>query len=127
MLSLQGNTAPYLMYVHARCRSILRRGGVEGFEPTTIRPVEPIERELAVHLLRLPEVLLSVAQTSRPNLLADHLFGLAQVYGRFYLECPVLQAEDAAVRESRLGLVVATARAMALGLELLGLQALHRM
>ncbi len=128
MLSLQGNTAPYLMYAHARCHSILRKSGQPDFVPATIAPSEPFERGLAIQLLRLPEAILLAAHTNRPNLLAEHLYQLATAFGRFYDECPVLKDDVAAdVRSSRLGLVRATATALAAGLNLLGIEPLRRM
>jgi arginyl-tRNA synthetase len=129
MLSLDGNTAPYLMYAYARCRSIFRRaGGDEGFLPGALVLEHPSERELAIAIARWPEAVLEAAETWRPNVLCDHLFGLANSFARFYGACRVL-GEDvpAEVTQSRLSLVYATSRALALGLDLLGLRALERM
>lgn len=128
MLSMQGNTAPYLMYAHARAHSILRKGGVEGYEPVSIQPEHEAERALAVHLLKFPEVITLAANTGRPNLLADTLYELASLFARFYTECPVLkEGVSDEVRASRLGLVSAAAKGLSLGLTLLGLTPLERM
>ena len=126
MLSLEGNTAPYLMYAYARVQSIFRKGGIEGFEPGGLVLGEPIERELALAVVRTPELVQAAAASYRPNLVCDHLFGLANTFARFYHECRVLD-DDPAVRRSRLTLCQATARALATGLDLLGLRALDRM
>lgn len=127
MLALNGNTAPYLMYAHARCHAILRKGGA-GDAPAVVVPEDPTERLLCVQILQLPEVIAAAAETARPNLLADHLYGLCQTFARFYVACPVLKDDvPAEVRASRLGLVVATARALKLGFSLLGIEALERM
>ncbi|MCB9662718.1 MAG: arginine--tRNA ligase [Alphaproteobacteria bacterium] len=128
MLALTGNTAVYLLYAHARCWSMLRTAGVDPGTPRPLALIDPTERTLALSLLRLPEIVATAAEAARPNLLADHLFGLAQDFSAFYLACPVLKDDvEPAVREARLGLVAATARGMALGLELLGLTPLQRM
>jgi len=126
MLSLEGNTAPYLMYGFARVESIFRKSGLDAFEPGEVVLGEPIERELALVLLRTPEVIQAAAGSYRPNLLCDHLFQVANTFARFYHDCRVLH-EDAAVRQSRLSLAYAAARTLEVGLGLLGIRALARM
>ena len=59
--------------------------------------------------------------------LTGYLYRLATTFTIFYERCPVLRAEDPRVRESRLGLCDLTARVLALGLDLLGIQAPERM
>jgi arginyl-tRNA synthetase len=125
MLSFEGNTAPYLIYAYARCCSILRKAG--DFSPGKVTLDHPLEQALARTLVRLPEVIPVAANTYRPNLLCDHLFQIAQAFSRFFRECHVLKAETPELRESRLTLVWASSRAMRVGLELLGIDALERM
>lgn len=127
MLSLDGNTAPYLMYSYARCRSIQRKGGIEAADVDGLGTSHAHERDLLMLLARVPEVVVVALESSRPNLLCDHLFGLANAFNRFYYELPVLGAETDALRRSRLALVEATARVLERGLGLLGVPALARM
>lgn len=124
MLSLDGNTAPYLLYSHARCASLLARAG-EAADLATLRVAEPAERELLLTLARYPEAVAAALRSYRPNLLADHLFEVANRYNRFYHDLPVLQG--GAERASRLALVEATRRVLRHGMERLGLQVLDRM
>ncbi|MBS3733540.1 MAG: arginine--tRNA ligase [Phycisphaerae bacterium] len=133
LLSLEGNTAPYLQYAYARVRSIFRKGGGpeqiaadDEHRAAEIVLSEQAERTLAVTLVRLPETLETVARESMPNLLCAYLYGLAGAFMAFYETCPVLKA-DAAVRASRLGLCDLTARTLATGLDLLGIETLERM
>jgi arginyl-tRNA synthetase len=126
MLSLEGNTAPYLLYSYARCRSIQRKGEVTSSSVGGIVLAAPEERALALALVHFPEALAAALEHHRPNLLCDHLFATANALNRFYAECPVLSAEPA-VREARLALVEATARVLGRGLEILGIPLLARM
>ncbi len=126
MLSLEGNTAPFLMYSYARARSIQRRGGVEAPAIGAVALGEPTERALALNLARFPEAVSLAMETSRPNVLCDYLYNLARDFNRFFQECPVLKSEGA-VRESRLSLVEASARVLEAGLQLAGLTPLERM
>ena len=126
MLSMEGNTAPFLMYSYARCRSIQRKGEV--LEPVVQAATLTLseERDLALHLLRFPEAITAALDSYRPNLLCDYLFGLASTFNRFYYAAPVLKAEGA-TREARLSLVEATARVLAAGFSIVGLRPLERM
>ncbi|WP_437295523.1 arginine--tRNA ligase [Sorangium sp. So ce426] len=127
MLALKGNTAPYLMYAHARVRSIFRKAGVKAPAGDGILLGEPAERALALELLRFGAVVEDVAQTLQPHQLCGYLYGLADTFTTFYERCPVLKAESDDVRRSRLALCDLTAEVLAKGLGLLGIEAPERM
>jgi arginyl-tRNA synthetase len=56
--------------------------------------------------------------------LARQLLSIAKAFSGFYTHCPILWAENSdAVRDARLALCVATARALRQGLFILGVQA----
>ena len=127
MLSLTGNTGPYLQYATARIRSIFRRAGLDpagAGAPITL--AEPAERALALHLLGFATTLQQVAETTQPHLLAGFLFDVASAFTTFYEQCPVLQAEPE-VRDSRLALSALTLRVLLTGLDLLGIPVPERM
>ena len=129
MLSLQGNTAPYLLYAYVRVQGISRKGDID-FEQlgmdAKILLQEETEIVLAKHLLQLSEVLGYVEQELLPNRLCQYLFELSQKFNQFYDQCQVLKAEEG-VRTSRLVLCDLTARTLKLGLSLLGISVLERM
>lgn len=127
MLAFEGNTAPYLQYAYARIRSIFRRGGEEAGERGRPMLVHPAERRLAVSLLDFETAVAAAAETYMPHKLCSYLFDLAGVFTAFYESCPVLRAEDPELRASRLGLCDLTARVLATGLGLLGIDAPERM
>jgi arginyl-tRNA synthetase len=132
MLALQGNTAPYLLYAYARIRSIYRRGVESGRisnleSEIPIRVDHPAERALAIKVLQLAETIDAVAENLLPNILCDFLYDLAGRFMSFYESCPVLQAPDEQTLASRLRLCDVTARALKIGLGLLGIPTLERM
>lgn len=120
MLSMDGNTAPYLQYAYARIESIFRKAG-ETDESATVLLDTPFELSLAKHALRFGEVLAAVSRELKPHLLCGYLFDLATRFSSFYENCPVLNSESA-TRASRLRLCRATADTLATGLELLGIE-----
>ncbi|MFN9624156.1 MAG: arginine--tRNA ligase [Cyanobacteriota bacterium] len=130
MFSLQGNTAPYLLYALVRLAGIARREGEADAESSSVeRPLhfsEPQEWALARHLLAFDSVIVTVEEELLPNRLCAYLFELSQVFNRFYDQVPVLKAPPE-VRASRLALCRLTADTLRLGLRLLGIQTLTRM
>ncbi|MCA1657994.1 MAG: arginine--tRNA ligase, partial [Verrucomicrobiaceae bacterium] len=126
MLSFQGNTAPYLQNAYVRIRSIFRKAGKEFVAPTQIVLDAPEERNLALQLCRFGEVVPTVLNDFRPNILANYLFELANSFHAFYEACPVLKADEP-TRSSRLALCELTARVLAKGLGLLGIKVPEKM
>jgi arginyl-tRNA synthetase len=126
MLSFQGNTAPYLQNAYVRIRSIFRKAGEEFVPAKELVLGAPEERNLALRLCQFAEVVPTVLNDFRPNVLANYLFELANSFHSFYEACPVLKSEEPA-RSSRLALCEMTARILAKGLELLGIKVPEKM
>ena len=128
MLSFEGNTAPYLMYAWTRIASIFRKAELDGDAlQGAIDPQTEQEIALGNHLVQFAEVLQQVVDKGLPHMLCSYLYELAGLFSSFYENCPVLNAEDAAVRQSRLCLAALTARTLKQGLSLLGINTLERM
>ncbi len=120
MLSLQGNTAPYLQNAYVRVQSIFRKAGEQITVPNELVLADPGESVLAKCLCQFAEVVPTVLNGFRPNVLAAYLFELANGFHAFYEACPVLKSDEPA-RSSRLALCNLTARVLQRGLELLGI------
>ena len=125
MLSFEGNTAPYLQYAYARIQSIFAKAGKIN-TATTIQLVEPAERNLAIKLLQLAEIIDVVAKDGTPNLLCNYLFELAGNFMRFYESCPIIKADEQ-TKNSRLKLAQLTANTLETGLNLLGIGVMKQM
>ncbi len=129
LLSLEGNTAPYMQYVYTRICSIFRQGFSRGdgaAKAGTIEVIDPAERVLAMRLVQFPETVAFVAAECLPNVLCAYLYDLAGAFMGFYENCPVLQAEPE-LRASRLALCELTAWTIHTGLDLLGIQTIEQM
>ena len=131
MLAMNGNTATYMQYAHARVRSIFTRGEIDvaalraGGHAITLD--QPAERTLGLAIMQFSEALEQVAVDYRPNLLTGYLFELANRYSTFSEQCPVLKAESESLKASRLLLCDLTARTLRQGLWLLGIEVVERM
>src|SRR5262249_53147029 len=126
MLSLHGNTAPYLQNAYVRIRSIFRKAGDAAPKIGNLILSELAEIELAKRLCQFAEIVPQVLNGFRPNILANYLFGLANSFHAFYEVCPVLKSEEP-TRSSRLMLSDLTARVLQRGLDLLGIKVPERM
>ena len=127
MLSLEGNTAPYMQYAYARIRSIFRKAEAEGINCSgEFRLSEPAERVLGIKLLQFSEMIDVVTENCLPNMLCGYLYELAGAFMSFYESCPVLKADDE-TRTSRLELCNLTARVIKQGLKLLGIDTVEQM
>jgi arginyl-tRNA synthetase len=128
-LALDGNSAPYLLYAYARIASVQDK--YREMHPSTnlcdhpIQLGEPIERTLALAVLRFPEVVVSAAEGYKPSMLADYLYTLASTYSTFYQNVPFLKA-PAGLRESRIRLCRVVAKVLKQGLDLLGIETPER-
>ena len=131
MTATEGNTATYMQYAYARCRSIFRKGGVDPARfrssPPPVVLTHPAERALGLQLLRFEETLVAAAADYLPHLLTAYLWDLAKSYSVFFTNCPVLKAETPELRDSRLLLCDLTARTLKLALDLLGIKKVERM
>jgi len=140
MLSLHGNTAPYLQNAYVRIRSIFRKADVaaplgrgESRRQSAVAAnidklvlIEPAELDLAKRVCQFAEIVPQVLNGFRPNILANYLFDLANSFHSFYEACPVLKSQEPA-RASRLALCELTGRVLQKGLELMGIRAPEKM
>ncbi len=129
MISFRGNTGPYLQYATARIRSIFRRAAETeaGARRSGVAVTAGPERALALRLLDFGAMVTQLGETAEPHRLCAYLFEVASLFTTFYEECPVLKAEPASLRASRLALCALTLDVLTMGLTLLGVPIPERM
>ena len=129
-LNLEGNSAPYLQYAYARVCGISRKYSSQFEIPqgkTSFKLRDSAERDLALFFFLYPHAVSQAASQYKPHIDAEYLFNLAQKFASFYAQCSVLKEQDSAVRESRFHLCSLSARILAHGLNLLGIEIMERM
>lgn len=133
ILSFDGNTAPYLQNAFVRIQSIFRKGEIDVSQLEKIKSfstdslVEPIEHELAIHLLEFHEVVARVVEDLLIHKLCNYLHKLAVLFHRFYEHCKILNITDTDIRDSRLQLCHKVSITLKQGLDLLGVKVLDKM
>ncbi len=128
MLSLNGNTAPYLLYTLVRISGINRKNNMtkEAINLESISYSHDLEWKLIRKLLNFDEVIISIEKDLMPNRLCNYLFELCKTFNRFYDQVPILKGEMI-TKISRLTLCALTEKTLKLSLELLGIETLERM
>jgi len=137
-LDFEGQSAPFVQYVHARCCGILNEAAAAGVEvpgvtgervdsealavDATVFETDAA-RELLREVARFPAVIESAATDLEPHTIATFTREFADAYNAFYRECPVVTAEDEALRAARVALVAAAKHTMANALDVLGVEA----
>jgi len=123
------NPVYYVQYAHARIGGILTQAQerIADFAGGDVSLLTH-EAELALirRMLRLPELVESMATTLEPHQLPYYAMDLATAFHDFYEKCRVL-SEDEAMTMARLKLVSAAKLTLARALDLMGMSAPERM
>ncbi|MBT4384840.1 arginine--tRNA ligase [Candidatus Peregrinibacteria bacterium] len=125
VITLEGNSAPYLLYSYARAHNIVVKAGdvpLSGLPKLT----EEAEIELVRHMLKFPNALERAVNERKPHMVSFYLYELCQEFNRFYGKVRVMEAEEDAKR-SRLMLVHAFMHQLKAGLSILGIPVVERM
>ncbi|MBQ6323350.1 MAG: arginine--tRNA ligase [Bacilli bacterium] len=124
--SLEGKTGPYLLYSTIRMKSLLTKSG--DFRKENIKVLKtPTEKDIALTILNLPNILDKSLATKSLNEIADYLYNLTALYNKFYAENKVLTEEKLALKESWLVLTDIVYNINMLLLDLLGIKVPKKM
>ncbi|MDD3118278.1 MAG: arginine--tRNA ligase [Victivallales bacterium] len=107
-LKFEGDTGPYVQYAGARINSIAAKAAEKGLVISDDVNWEllaaPEEKALSIMASFYPATLAEAAEKMDCSVLVGYLLDLAKAFNRFYRECPVLSAEDDALRQARMQL-----------------------
>ena len=123
------NPVYYVQYAHARIAGILAQAAERGVDyaagDVTLLH-EEAELALIRKMLRLPELVESMAESLEPHQLPYYAVEMAAAFHDFYEKCRVL-TDDEALMKARLKLVSAAKIVLARALDLMGMSAPERM
>ena len=125
VLSFEGETAPYLQYTHARCRSVLAKADKpEDYDPALL--TDDDSYAVIKLLADWNDTVREAAEKYEPSIVARRLIDIAQAYNRFYISGRII-TDDAPLTAARLKLTETVADTLREGLDLLLIKAPDRM
>ncbi len=129
-IEFQGFTGPFIQFIHARIKSILRKMSAEGVSIKSIEVKQdllPLEKAIIVELELFPTVIQDAATEYDPSKVAIYIYNLAKTFSSFYSELSIANAESEEKKLLRLQLAQLTAHILKTGMQLLGAGVPERM
>ncbi len=129
-VDLHGNTGPYIQYVHARIRSILRKADETNLPvggPVVTVALDDVEQQLIFGLGQFPQRVSEAAQDLAPSYIAQYAYDLARTFNQFYDKLSILKEEDPNKLQTRLVLANAVAETIKRAMGLLGIDVPEQM
>ena len=127
-MSLEGDTAPYIQYTHARSSRILEKAG---FSPNFDASFELLTDEFEIQLLKQIGIfdlqVKDAANNFSPKVIAKYCYRLAVAFNAFYEHVKVLDIKNDSLTNVRLCLVASFQSTLTKALNLLGIEAPSRM
>lgn len=125
-VELNGNTGPFLQYVHARISSVLRKSDFEGNVELSAN-LENVEKEIIKHLAEYPEVIHQAGTEFSPAVVANYVYDLCKLYNSFWQNIHMLNEPDINLRKMRLQMSAQVAKVIKSATHLLGIDVPQRM
>ena len=125
-IDFQGFTGPFIQFIHARIKSILRKEtALAGAVINTA--LLPLEKELLITIEQYPVIIEQAAADYNPSHIANYVYSVAKIFSSFYSEHKVANAETEEKKQLRLRLCQMSANIIASGMGLLGIRVPERM
>lgn len=128
IMSLDGDSGPYLQYTYARCMSVLEKSKIR--EQKNISPehvadkLSKEEEQLLKELYKFEEKISEAAERFSPSVIAEWLLLVARSYNEFYANNRIIDEKE---ETFRIFLTHATASVLEMGLGLLGIETVEKM
>jgi len=127
-IDLNGNTAPFIQYAHARIQSLLTKAKDLGYttEFTDVE-INEKEQELIKKLKDYPQIIKEAGKQFNPAVIANYTFDLVKDYNNFYQTVDILREADKNKLAFRLQLSATVGKLISSAMSLLGVNVPNKM
>lgn len=129
-IDMNGNTAPFIQYTHARISSLLRKAEASDIQVQASVPEIDIpdgEKQILRALYDYAGTLEQAGIEYSPALIANYAYNLVKLYNQFYQATPILREENNSLKLFRIQLSRVVARYIAHAMSLLGIAVPEKM
>lgn len=126
-IDLNGNTAPFIQYAHARIQSIIRRAGGVELVKATDEELSDKELDLIKTLNDYPSVIEEAGKNYSPANIANYIYDLVKMYNSFYQSTPIFNEDNEQLTKFRVLLSSQVGKTIKSGMGLLGISVPDRM
>jgi arginyl-tRNA synthetase len=125
-IDLNGQTAPFIQYGHARIQAILRKMKPKNSVEVNT-DIEIAEKDLIKLLVDYPAVIKEAGINYSPALVCNYTYELIKTFNSFYQSVSILREEDEGKLNLRLALAKEVAKVIKSSMDLLGINVPDRM
>jgi len=119
-LNLQGDSAPFAMYSHARASAIIRNYNQEIPDVKKVKELEESEIKLLRTLSKWPETVKKSVDNMAIHYIPNYIQSLSSDFNHFYRDCPVIGNDN---ETFRINLVLCSKKILNDSLSILGVHA----
>ncbi|WP_340153773.1 arginine--tRNA ligase [uncultured Marivirga sp.] len=122
-IDFQGNTGPFIQYVHARICAILRKAEQIDIQPKVsekLNSLEPTEGNVLQLIVDFPAKVDEAAREYAPSIIANYVYEVAKAYNKFYSEVSIFNESDQEALAFRIGFSRIVAETIEKSMNLLG-------
>ncbi|MBP5313166.1 MAG: arginine--tRNA ligase [Clostridia bacterium] len=129
MLDFEGESGPYVQYIYARGRSVLRKAFEMGITYKNVKLellTDDQEYQIVKILMKLQSTVRDAASKNEPYIITRYIIELCKAFNKFYNSTSVLKSDEG-VRAARLVLIDATTKCIKEALHLIGIGVVEKM
>ncbi len=126
IMSLDGDSGPYLQYTYTRCKSVLNKTTIKEQKNINNIPENINQDEMALvrEFYKFEEKITEAAERFSPSVIAEYILGVARKYNEFYAKNRIIDQKEEVFR---IFLTKTTASVIETGLDLLGIETVEKM